>query len=1616
MPGLIDNARHEIIKKVIDELKNRIPKQQASLLEIFAHRYYSACAIEDLMARSIENLAGALLSHWNLIYQRQPGQTKINIFNPSMEKEGWQSTHTIIEISHDDIPFLVDSIRMELNRNNIQIHFIVHLGGLKLVRDSQNQIIEILPLGETTSRSTSEAPIYIEIDRQIDVLVMESLKTNIEKILNDVQVSVSDWRQMVDRAEEVLAELEQNPPPLDTLEVAESKDFLRWLINNNFTFLGTRDYKLIGNDTNRALQAIPGTGLGVLRDDGTSVISRNYADLPPQARKLALSQDILIIAKTNTKSTVHRMAYTDYIGVKRFNNKGELIGERRFIGLYTSSAYHSRPKYIPFLRRKVDKLMQELHFPPDSHNGKEVVHILETLPRDDLFQATQQELLDLTVGILHLQERKQIRLFVRKDAYGRYFSCLVFVPREIFNTELSTAMEEILMQAFGGIESTFTTYFSDSVLARIHFLIRVNPKNMIEYDVAKIEQQLVVVARSWSDELKTNLIAHFGEAEGLALYAKYCKAFPVSYTECYSPSSAIFDIVQMESLSDTHSLGMLFYRSQEKGQNSLRLKLFRAEQTIALSDVLPTLENMGLRIIGERPHEIIFKDGKIVWINDFDMIYVKNNEIDVEKIRDIFQDAFANIWFHHAEDDGFNRLVLEAEITWRETAILRAYTKYLRQTGFTFSQPYVEKALINNAKIAKKLVELFKRRYSTEYPINEIEKRPATSSLVSDILLSLDSVSSLDEDRILRRILEVILATIRTNYYQTTADGHLKSYISFKLDPSAISDLPLPKPMYEIFVYSPRVEGVHLRAGKVARGGIRWSDRREDFRTEVLGLMKAQQVKNSLIVPVGAKGGFFPKLLPEGDRDAILKEGIECYKIFICGLLDLTDNIQDNQIIPPLDTVRYDDDDSYLVVAADKGTATFSDIANSISKDYGFWLGDAFASGGSAGYDHKKMGITARGAWESVKRHFRELNLNPETTDFTVIGIGDMAGDVFGNGILLSKHIKLLAAFNHMHIFIDPDPNPLLSFEERQRLFNLPRSAWSDYDPSLISTGGGVFNRSAKVIKLSPEIRKAFGIQKESMVPNELIRAILKAPVDLIWNGGIGTFVKATQESHADVGDRTNDGIRVDGNELMARVVGEGGNLGFTQLGRIEYSLNGGIIFTDFIDNSAGVDCSDHEVNIKILFNKVIADGEMTLPERNKLLEKMTDEVAELVLRDNYEQTSMLSLEASVSMQTIDLFRRYMNELEKKGRLNRKLEFLPHEKALLERKANGKGLTRPELAVLLAYSKMYLKQDILASDVPEDRYFENYLLLAFPKPLRQQYLTHMKKHSLRREIIATQLGKSITDHMGINFVERLQREAGAPVAFIMRAYAISASLYQTDELWRQIEALDLKVTIEVQQKMMLQLYYLTRRGTRWFLRNRKPNISIEKTLQDFAKPITELMKNLPDLLSETDKEQLMLEINALTEQGVPESLARKTAASNILFTSLDIVEGAHKNDFNVMDVAKVYYELGTRLELNWLREQMNTYAIETQWDELARSGFRDDLDRVQRKLSVSVLSFKQKKAEFKGTIEERINAWLSQHNFLERWQNLIAEIKSSNNVGFVTYSVVLRDLFDFAQA
>lgn len=1601
-----------LIDKVIAYGESRLPETDRELISQFITLYFSHASIDDLRDRSLEDLFGLVLSHWELMRVRLPDEVKLHISNPEQAQNGWQSTHTIIELAIEDMPFLVDSMRMEINRRGLTTHLMIYMGGMRVARDAQGTIQGLSHYRLNEGIVNIESPIYMEIDRQTDPAVLADLEMSLLRVINDVRLAVMDWEKMRMRMGETVEALRHEPNVHTKTHNRESIAFLRWLMSDHFTFLGARDYVVVGAGRDMALELVPGSGLGVLRDESHSKQHRLFADLPPKARRLMRSKDQqLVISKTNTRSTIHRSTHTDYVGVKRFDPEtGELVGERRFIGLYTSAAYNSNPNEIPFLRQKVRSVVLRSRLPERSHSGKDLMHILATLPRDDLFQATTDELYNLAMGILHLQERRKIRLFMRKDAYGRFVSCMVYVPRENFNTEIVNRMEGILMHALEGVEVSWTSDFSAQVLARIHFVIRINPRRSVDYNVAEIESRLIEVAQSWQDGLKEGILEYFGEERGNALFARYRFAFPAGYREVFLPRTAVFDIQHIEKLTDEEPLVMSFYRPVGVAKDVIGFKLFNRDYTIPLSDALPLLENMGLRVISEQPYQITFKDSMKVWINDFEMTYAREPSFEVEEVKPIFQEAFKRVWLGDAENDAFNRLVLEAQLTWREISILRAYTKYLRQTGFTYSTQYIAETLVNHPKISRLLIDIFKSYFDPDRKREELDQAGHLEALFEKYL---DEVVSLDEDRILRRSVDVIKATLRTNYFQLTSAGEPKPYIAFKLDPTRIPDLPLPLPQFEIFVYSPNFEGVHLRAGKVARGGLRWSDRREDFRTEILGLMKAQTVKNAVIVPAGAKGGFVPKNLPvNGTRDEILQEGIACYKQFIHGLLDVTDNLVDDQLVRPDRTICYDDHDPYLVVAADKGTATFSDIANDIAIEKGFWLGDAFASGGSTGYDHKKMGITARGAWVSAERQFQELGINVDETEVTVVGIGDMAGDVFGNGMLMSKHLKVVAAFNHQHIFIDPNPDPLASYLERKRLFELPRSSWDDYKRALISTGGGVFSRALKAIRLTPEMQQVLGCDAEVLVPNDLIRAMLKAPVDLIWNGGIGTFVKASTETHDEVGDRTNDVLRVNGDELRARVVCEGGNLGLTQLGRIEYEFNGGKINTDFIDNSAGVDCSDHEVNIKILLNLLVASGDMTEKQRNNLLAEMTEEVAQLVLQNNYHQNEAISLAAYLSPKYMSLYIHYMSHIEAAGKINRVLEFLPDKKTMLERKANGFGLTRPELCVLFAYSKIILESEIRESALVEDPYLTRFVEYAFPTPLRRKYSDYHLKHRLSKEIISTQLSNQIVSDMGITFIYQMQDETGAATESIVSAYAAAREIFGMETILGEIEALDYQVEPTIQHKMVDDVVRLIRRATRWLLRNRREHLEIHALIDQFQPLVTWLSDQLPELLLGEDKAALESRRDMLIEANVPAEVANRIACVRILYQSLNIVEASLRDDSDVYHVAEVYFTVIQRLNLVWFRDRINAYPVEDRWAVLARAACKGDLDWIQRTLTIGVLRMESKATSASGLV----SAWFKrQKHLIDRWERMLADIRSLEGDDFAILSVAVRELIDLAE-
>ena len=1591
-----------ILDNVCKLIQKKVRADNVLLVEKFAKALYSNMSKEDLANRNDSDLYGAALSLWNSLEKNTTDDAVIRVFNPEVAKDGWQSSHTIVEIITKDMPFLVDSVRMAMTRENIASHLLLHCP-LKIKRDESAKISGLSNLKAEQESSSTKTVFFIEIDRQTDSSVIESFKKELESVLVDVSVAVDDWQPIRKKLMAVTKELPKRHHNKTKEEVSETTEFLDWLAKDNFTLMGYREYELSPVQGDYQLKGKMESSLGLMKNS-TEEHTRLLSELPEVARQEARSSNLLILTKTNSVSRVHRPAYIDYVGIKRFDDEGNVIGEDRFIGLFSSSFYNNSATDVPVLKSKINRIMEMCDFAKGTHAYKAVLNILETYPRDELVQARESELLEVAMGVLQVQERDMCRLFVRKDAYGRFLSCMVYVPRERYNTALRRETQDILANAFNSDDKVeFTTYFSESTLARTHYTVRVTD-NKIEYNVKDIENNLVEAARTWEDKLQSALLESAGEARGNDLNRKYCNAFARSYKDEVLPSAAVVDIEKLELLSDENKLEMLFYRPQEEANsNIVRLSLFHKDEPIHLSDVMPMLENFGLRVVGETPYSVKTSDGRINWIMDFSMLIDSKGMADFDKISARFRAALTNVWGNRLENDGFNRLVLMGGLTGREASILRAYAKYMRQIGVTFSQTYIESTFANYPNIAAQIVNLFAKKFSIKSPASA----KTLEKLSTQIYLELENVANLDDDRIIRLYVDMIVATLRTNYFQKDDAGQFKSYVSFKIQPSLIPDVPLPLPAFEIFVYSPRVEGVHLRYGKVARGGLRWSDRREDFRTEVLGLVKAQQVKNTVIVPVGSKGGFVCKQLPS-EREAFIKEGQECYKIFIRGLLDITDNIERGEIVPARDVVRHDEDDAYLVVAADKGTATFSDIANGIANEYNFWLGDAFASGGSVGYDHKKMGITAKGAWESVKRHFREMDIDCQTTDFTVVAIGDMAGDVFGNGMLLSKHIRLQVAFNHMHIFVDPNPDAATSYPERERLFNMPRSSWEDYNKELISAGGGVFSRAAKSITLSPEMKKMLGTKKASMTPNELMKASLMMEFDLLWNGGIGTYIKNSKETDADVGDRANDALRINGRDLGAKIIGEGGNLGATQLGRVEFAAKGGRVNTDFIDNVGGVACSDNEVNIKILLNGLVAEGDLTRKQRDELLYSMTDEVSELVLKDCYRQTHTISITQSKGTSTLKEKIRFIHALEKDGKLNRAIEFIPSDEELAERAAAGKDLTRPELSVLVSYAKMVLKESLVSDEITENPYYRQLLVKSFPRPLREKFNDAMNNHPLRKEIIATKLANSIVNDMGLNFMVRMHEETGANEAEIAMCYSIASEIFEMRDTWSSISALDNKIPAAVQTEMLYQLRRTVRRTTRWFLRHRNKSQTIEQGIEFFAPTFKDLSDNLNTYMIEKENDRIVIEANKLIDAGVPADIAKRIVSLSSLFSVMDLAEVANNSGKSISMVSNTYFKLGARMGLHWFLEQITKQPVANHWQALARSSYREELDWQQRTLSEVVLnSFEGDESD----VDSQIDQWMdSQDLLLQRWKQMLAEFKTSQSHDFAKFSVALREL------
>jgi glutamate dehydrogenase len=1594
------SEQHRKIVSAVAQAAAHLPKSVRSLdSRLFLQTYYANVDVTDLAARDPAELAASALSHLKFAHRRR-GRALVRVFNPTLREHGFTSPHTVIEMVNDDMPFLVDTIGLALARRALSLHFLAH-PIFAVTRSADGMLISLQPRSESPEdkRRRLESFQHIEVDRIVDPAALDSLAAEIERSMHDVRAACGDWTKMQHALRRTADDLESLGARLDPRDLSETRALLEWMEDRHFIFLGYREYRLRGGKGREHLQRVEASGLGILRRrhkqpaGGTRILASDI-------RRRSRAHDLTLVTKANSQSTVHRAGYLDYVGVNHFDTEGRLIGERRFLGLWTTAAYGSHPREIPVVRHKVAQVVEHFALAPDSHDGKALLHILDSFPVDELFQASVPELIRTVTGIFGLQERPRVRVLLRRDAFHRFYSCLIFVPAEKYNSPVHQRIERVIREAFDAFSMESQVQITDSNLARIHIVARTLPSETARVDVEALERRIETAVRSWSDGFKAALLARLDEAHALQLFDKYVAAFPAAYMEDFQGDAAALDVSFLEAAEkDPARLHLDVYRPEPRRKERFFLKIFRGHDAIPISDLLPMLENMGLKVIAERPYELEFPGGRRAWIQDLELVMQSPPVSKFEALEREIKNTFTTVWTGHMDSDSLNQLTLAAGVPWRIVTVMRAYCRYLLQAGLPFSQGYIAQVLLNNAGLARMLADLFVTRFDPAVAASTRSRTLARQE--RRINAALEKVTRSDEDRILRALFNALCATVRTNAYQPSSSGQLKEYLSFKIESQRLRELPLPKPLFEVFVFSPRMEGVHLRMGRVARGGIRWSDRREDFRTEILGLMKAQNVKNTLIVPVGAKGGFIVRRMP-AERDAQQAEVIACYQALIRGLLDLTDNIIGDKISPPGGVIRHDGDDPYLVVAADKGTATFSDIANAISAQYGFWLGDAFASGGSAGYDHKKMAITARGAWECVKRHFREIGTDIQTQDFSVVGIGDMAGDVFGNGMLQSPHIRLIAAFNHQHIFIDPHPDAARSFAERERLFKLTRSSWEDYSKKAISKGGGVYLRSAKSLDLPREAQALLELPAQ-VTPNEVVKAILKSHADLLWNGGIGTYVKASDESHSDVGDRSNDAVRIDGRDLNCKVIGEGGNLGLSQLGRIEYARRGGRLNTDFIDNSAGVNCSDVEVNLKILLNGAVQAREITRAGRDRLLVQMTDDVAALVLRNNYLQSQAISTSEFQSKEGFSESAYVIRSLERSGDLNRSLEFLPSAEEIADRRKAGEGLTRPELAIILSYGKIWLYKALIDSDVPEDPYLSAELSRYFPAPVQKRFALRVKRHRLRREIIATAITNSLINRMGPVFPVRAQDDTGANPAAIARAYTIAREVFAARDIWSQIEALDNRIPASVQYTAMFQTARLLRHMSYWLLENLRGDLNIERAVRRYAAPVAELFGRFAEVLGVTERAHITAQRSRLIEQRVPEQLATRIASLEALRSALDLVEVATAAHRDIGYVAKAYFDLGERIGLTWVKEQTEALAADGHWQAVARGTLRDNLYSLQRRITAAALKCKGRDPA------ARVDQWiLRRANRVESVKRIVVDLRTGAAPDFATLSVALQ--------
>ena len=1561
---------------------------------VFMRAYFESLVAEDASVLTPTQLVNMAVRHLRLAMCRQPGEVLVRVSSPH-HRGSTARRVTVVEIVNDDMPFLFDSCLMALARLGTPARFTLH----PIIALQRDQAGVLEAVGGPDARA--ESLIRVEIARETDSHRLQAIEQALHEVFTDVRLAVDDWQPMRERA---LALAREHGSKRGTGRQAarEHGEFLRWLLDNHFTFLGMVDYVLTDEAGQSVLRPEPDARLGVLRRMLDGAASHELALLPgePDDQRDG-SRPGLILTKTTTMATVHRATPMDYIGVRRYDRHGRIDRETCIVGLYTSAAIMRRPLEVPLLRSKLAAIMARSSLSTDSHGGKALQHILETLPRDELVQASEDELYRMASAIYLLQERPRTRLFLRRDPYRRFWSCLVYLPRERFERPVRLRLEHILKQRLGGEVLESEVNLGEPLLGRIHAIVRGGHVDRVQPDLRALENELARAVRSWDDDLRDALVEAHGERRGLSLWRHCQGAFPAAYTDAFPARTAVADITAARRLNARGDIELKLEADTAGRRRRLRFRLLCRGEIAVLSAVLPVLENLGVRVLSERPFEIDLGrlTGYRVSVHDFALEVTAERELNVDALAEDFCRVFERAWSGQAENDGLNQLVLAAGLGWRDVELIRAWTRYLQQLGSTFSQSYREEALVSCPQVTRLLIQRFEQAFDpSQGPISH-EQAGVTAAGVER---ALDTVSSLDHDRILREYHELICATLRTGFYLPGNEQASPPVISFKLDPAGIEGMPLPRPRYEIFIYSPRFEGVHLRGGKVARGGIRWSDRREDFRTEVLGLVKAQMVKNAIIVPVGAKGGFVVKRPPEsGEREQLQAEGVRCYRLFIDALLALTDNYVEGRCVTPEGLVRYDDDDPYLVVAADKGTASFSDIANEIARARGFWLDDAFASGGSSGYDHKAMGITARGAWECVKRHFRELGRDIQREPFSVAGIGDMAGDVFGNGMLLSPHIRLVAAFNHRHIFIDPEPDCKRSFAERKRLFETPGSSWADYDGSLISAGGGVFQRDAKRIQVTPQMAGVLDIEAGEIEPRALIRAILSAPVDLLWNGGIGTYVKDANESHAEVGDRVNDAVRVNAQALRCKVVGEGGNLGMTQCSRISFAAAGGRINTDAIDNSAGVGCSDREVNIKILLRVAMDEGVLDYARRDRLLATMTDEVAALVLQDNYQQSLALSLMQRRGHARLPVHAWLMRRLEEVSDFSREVEDLPDEQQIAALQTRHGSLTRPELAVLLAWAKIDAYDTLLDSDLANDSTAWQPLRDYFPSALVEKFSEQMDSHRLRREIIVNLLINSMINRMGPGFARRLSQDLAVSMSEVARAWLCAREVLGLRELWRQIEALDDRVPAETWLNLFEPARQLLEHVTRRF-------VALPEATRDIAGSVAHYVPRVAELAGHYGERVDPDRLGALAGDGVPEALARQVLALEWLMPAVEVMQLADTSELSSGQVAALREAVTAELGLDQLLLEADRIEVDGQWAARARAGLRDDLYVGCARLTACVLG---NMADVDDSPAVQVARWReAQAAPLAPFATLLAELKASGALDLDGLTVAVREL------